>query len=218
MILVLLLTGSLLYHKHHEDVADHNLKTLRDSVTTLQLKNGDYVSTINSYILEKEQLTEYLDISKKEIKDLEKKLGDLAYVSNIESNTIYKTVYTRDTVYITGDTTIIGISYSDDWLTLGGRTTLYQQTSTTVFDSIYVPCPLRVGLTDDYRIWVEPKNPYMHITDIEGAVINGSKLHQKKKRWNVGVQVGFGAQYGIVHKTLDVGPYIGVGLSYGFDF
>ena len=39
---------------------------------------------------------------------------------------------------------------------------------------------------------------------------------KKPTRFGLGVQVGFGGTYGIVNKKLDVGPYIGVGLSYNF--
>ena len=39
---------------------------------------------------------------------------------------------------------------------------------------------------------------------------------RKPTRFGVGLQVGFGAQYGIRGKQFDVGPYLGVGISYNF--
>ena len=39
---------------------------------------------------------------------------------------------------------------------------------------------------------------------------------RKPTRFGVGVQVGFGACYGLVEKKVDAGPYIGVGMSYNF--
>lgn len=43
-------------------------------------------------------------------------------------------------------------------------------------------------------------------------------VYEKKKptRFGVGLQVGFGAQYGIRSKQFDAGPYVGVGISYNF--
>lgn len=38
----------------------------------------------------------------------------------------------------------------------------------------------------------------------------------KRSRWTISVQTGVGAQYGLIHKQLDLGPYIGVGVSYNF--
>ena len=38
----------------------------------------------------------------------------------------------------------------------------------------------------------------------------------KPTRFGVGVQIGFGACYGLQSKQLDAGPYIGFGLSYNF--
>ena len=35
-------------------------------------------------------------------------------------------------------------------------------------------------------------------------------------RFGIGVQVGFGASYGIISKQMDCGPYIGIGFSYNF--
>ena len=41
-------------------------------------------------------------------------------------------------------------------------------------------------------------------------------VQSKTTRFGVGVQVGFGACYGLVGKQVDAGPYIGVGVSYNF--
>ena len=53
---------------------EHNLSVSRDSIRILTLKNGEQLVTIGSYILEKKDLQNYLDISKSAIKELEKKL------------------------------------------------------------------------------------------------------------------------------------------------
>ena len=35
---------------------------------------------------------------------------------------------------------------------------------------------------------------------------------------SIGTQIGFGGQYGLFHKTLDVGPYFGIGVQLNFRF
>ena len=39
---------------------------------------------------------------------------------------------------------------------------------------------------------------------------------KKPTRFGLGVQAGFGGTYGLVGKQFDVGPYLGIGLSYNF--
>lgn len=48
------------------------------------------------------------------------------------------------------------------------------------------------------------------------TVTNTIHIRDKEKRWSIGIQAGFGVQYGIIHKTVDIGPYIGVGIQYRF--
>lgn len=196
--------------------AEHNLNVSRDSVRTLVLKNGEHVSTINSYILKKRELEEYLDISKSEIKELEKKLDSkVAYVSNTVTEVQYHDIMMHDTIHIMDtSTSSYNIYYNDQWLKLHGISIINDSIVTTTLDTIYIPVPLQVGLTDDYQIWVKSKNPYLNVTSIEGAVIEGSKLNQKTKYWGLGIQGGIGVNYGIINKRIDVGPYIGIGISY----
>ena len=48
--------------------------------------------------------------------------------------------------------------------------------------------------------------------------MNGLKTKQKAPHWNLGIQVGFGTQYNLVTNKFGYGPYIGVGISYGWCF
>ena len=73
-----------------------------------------------------------------------------------------------------------------------------------------------MGLTDNYTIFVEAENPYLKITNIEGAIIDGSNLRPKPNYWTLSLQGGLGAQYGLINNKFDIGPYVGVGVSYNF--
>ena len=220
IIIGILLAGiaGLLYmhNKDHDDLSiqKHNLETAMDSINILTLKNGDQVSTINSYILENEQLDKYLDINKKELSELEKKVGKTGYISNIKTVLKYDSIIVRDTITMIDDTIIHNIIYNDEWMHLFGKSIIYDKQSLTTIDSINIPAPLQVGITNDYKIWVKSKNPYIQVSSMEGAVIKNSRLYNKPKRWGIGIHGGLGVQYGLINKKVDVGPYVGVGISY----
>lgn len=221
-IFILILVGVILFlnYKYNTtsdqlSISQHNLAVSQDSLRSIQLKNNEHVYTINSYILKKNELEKYLDVNNQTIKELEKKLkSKVAYISNIKSNIIYDSIVVKDTINMIDDMISYNIKYNDNWISLRGRSTIQDKIATTTIDTLSIPTPLQVGLTDNYQIWVKSKNPYLHITDIEGAVIQGSKLNQKQKKWGLGIQMGVGMQYGLMNKQIDFGPQIGIGINY----
>ena len=54
--------------------SEQNIIAYKNQIEQLELKNGELLSTRDSYLMDKNQLEEELDITKKEIKELEKKL------------------------------------------------------------------------------------------------------------------------------------------------
>ena len=197
---------------------DHNLVAAHDEIETLVLENGNLLSEKSAYILKNKELESVLEITKQEKKDIEKKLNDkIAYIANIGSQVRVDTLELRDTIYQVSDNKFnIDWGYSDKWLKLKGGTLYNNGKSTTELYGISLYTPLKVGLTDNYTIFVESENPYLKITDIEGAIIDGSSLRQKPNYWTLSVQGGLGAQYGLIGNKFDIGPYLGVGVSYNF--
>ena len=200
------------------EILDQNLNAEKSNIETIMLSNGNLVAERDSYILKNKQLEEILDITKEEKKELEKKLDDkIAYIANIESNIKVDTLEVHDTVTIKDSSSItINFNYNDPWLNFSGGTYYKNGKSKTQIFDINIPTPLRVGLTDNYTIFVESKNPYLNITDIEGAVLDGSKLYPKERHWKFGLYAGVGLQYGLVEKHIDFGPQIGGGVLYIF--
>ena len=197
---------------------EESIEAYRDSIHTLHLSNGELLAYKKSFMDENKSLHEYLNMSKKEYKELEKKLKEkIDYISELESNIRVDSIVIYDSVYIDSDSTlIIPFSYSDKWIALGGETTVFYFTcAETRIDSIKMDIPLVVGFDRNNKFFAETENPYVNFTSINSAV---STKNNKPKRWNVGFQVGVGAQYDLIHKTLGVGPYVGLGISYGFDF
>lgn len=197
---------------------DHNLVAAQDEIQTLVLENGNLLSEKAAYILKNKELESVLEITKREKKDIERKLNDkIAYIANIGSQVRVDTLELRDTIYQVSDNKFnIDWSYSDKWLKLKGGTLYDNGKSTTELYGISLYTPLKVGLTDNYTIFVEAENPYLKITNIEGAIIDGSNLRPKPNYWTLSLQGGVGAQYGLINNKFDIGPYMGVGISYNF--
>lgn len=213
-----ILVGINSFYNRKVYTLDQNLKASRDSIEVVQLRNGNLLIERDAYILKNKELEEVLNITKKERKDLEIKLNDkISYISKIESNIKRDTIEIKDTVIINKDTSIdIKFGYNDDWMSFSGGTYYKDGKSTTSIFDININTPLKVGLTDNYTIFVESENPYLNINNIEGAVIDRSRIHPKPKKWSFSIYGGFGVGYGLIGQQMDIGPQIGGGISYNF--
>ena len=203
------------------DVLETNIIGYRDSLKTVKLKNGELISYKQSLILTNEALREELDLSKSEIKDLEKQLDSkIAQVNKLHAMLEMKdTVFMKDdTVYVNSDSTSTKIfKWSDNWteLTANVTGTSIIKSNLALYD-FKVKVPLEFGITEDYKVWAKSPNPYLIIEDISSATVYGSTIYPKKKRWSCGLQAGFGAGYDVISKHFTVGPYAGIGVEYNF--
>ena len=219
-IVIIACTYSCLSRK--QDASEQNLKAALGRIEVVELENGELLSSRDSYIATINDLEDLLDISKKEIKDIQRHLDDkIAYISNIESNVRVEYIETvRDSiVYVNPSTATSSFSYFDKWVTLNGvnefRFGEKFDYSTTI-TSISMDVPLNVGLTNDYKIFVKSSNPYVHFSDIQGAVIDNSIMRPRKKRFSWGLQGGFGLMYDVIDKDIAAGPYLGIGAEFNF--
>jgi hypothetical protein len=206
------------------DTSEQNLKAARGHIEQVELKNGELLTARDSYIATINDLEDLLDISKQEIKDIQRQLDSkVAYISKIESEVRVEYIETvRDSIiYINSDPNIATSTfrYNDKWVDLIGRNdfTFGEKFSyNTTIESLSMDVPLNVGLTNDYQIFVKTPNPYVSFSNIDGAVIDNSILKPRKKRFNWGLQMGFGAMYDVMNKNIAVGPYAGVGAEFNF--
>ena len=222
-LVILALIMSTTCTKQKLDDAETNIKALTDTVAVYQMKNGELMYEKQGFILEKKQLEEYLDISKNEIKDLEKKLGSaIATISKMNGVVKIDTIRMVDSVYIDNDSVInINFWYKDDWLAMNGVTTYKKPIASTQLNNLGMDVPLKIGTTEDNQWFVTTENPYVSFPSIEGANLN----NQKDKRWSFGVQFGIGvlggygasgAKDGIVRSgwIVGAGAYAGIGFTY----
>lgn len=199
------------------DISEQNLIAYKGKMEQLELKNGELITVRDSYIMDKKQLEEELGVTKKEVKNLEKKLeSSLAYISNIESQVRIDTVtIVKDSIiYDEGDIAKIHCDYQDEWFGVKVTTDLTGPEITTSLFDITMDVPLKVGLTDNYKLFIQSDNPYVNFTSMEGAVIDGSKLRQKQRKLGLSIQGGMGMNYDLISKQLGVGPYLGVGVHW----
>lgn len=219
VILSLLVLGmTLMYSNSYKESKkwEHNYKVAQDSVNVVQTKYGETLYENGSLIIKKKELEDALGVSQKQVRDYEKKLNSkLAYIAKLESKLEIKdTIKIKEIVHDTL-TNSYSMGYKDEWLGFNENFSLENPLKPRLeIYNIWVNLPLKVGLTDDYTIFVTSPNPYLDISKIEGAVIDGSKFAQKPKRWGVGLYVGWGVQYGMINKQLDTGPQIGGGIEF----
>lgn len=221
-VLLILLSFTIIYAKNKNnklDIANNNIEALIDTITQKELKNGELLQYNQSLVFEKQELEKYLKISRQEVKDLEKKLDSkLLYISKLEGTIKCDTIYIENSV-----STIDSLSYrysfmkDTEYYTICGYTDVDKnhKSFTTITENT-IPLKLKVGLTQDWKIFVTSDNPNVNLTNIEGALVDKKTFlkQQKKDRFSIGIQFGFGAQYGLMHRQFDYGPYFGIGVEY----
>lgn len=212
------------YYTNKLDISNQNLKVYKGKVEQLELKTGELINIRDSYITSISNLEEMLNISKKEIKQIQSVLDSkIAYISKLESTIkIDTTEMVRDSiVYVDNspDHIIASFHYTDKWLEMYGRNDINLKNGInykTTLDNLQVNIPLIVGLTEDYQIFVQSDNPYTNFTSIDGAVID-KKQFRKQNPWiSYGLQFGFGLSYDIFNRDFNLGPYAGAGIQINF--
>jgi hypothetical protein len=105
-------------------------------------------------------------------------------------------------------------NYKDDWLTVSGKTLFSGSVSETTISDLRVRVPILIGQTEDMKLFVHTPNPNVSIELMQNSLVDGTGALEKKSRISLGVYAGFGMQYGLIKKDLDLGPQIGIGVSY----
>lgn len=227
VIFLLILSFVWNYFSNKLDNSEQNLKAAKGYITQVELKNGELLNARDSYIASINDLEELLDISKQEVKDIQRQLDSkVAYISKIESQTRIEYIeVVKDSIIYVNNTDnvanhiITPFHYRDEWLSFNGKNEFKFDPEfeySTSISNININTPLKVGLTNDYQIFVTTTNPYVSFDNIEGAVIDKSVLKPRKKRFNWGLQMGFGAMYDVMNKNIALGPYAGVGAEFNF--
>lgn len=210
------------YYNERLETTTQNLIAYKGKLEEVELQNKNLLVAKDSYIATISDLEEQLDITKKEAREIQRQLNSkIAYIAKIEQSieVEYVEVIKDSIVYVNNQHAIAKFHYNDDWIRFDGENEFQFGNNfnyITRVKNISIIAPLTIGLTNDYQIFATTPNPYITFTDIEGSVIENSVLKPRKKRFNWGVQFGFGTMYDIIDKDLSIGPYGGLGVEVNF--
>ena len=219
-VLLGLMIGIIIHKNNNITIIENNLNAATEKIEVLKTTNGDLLAKNRSYITTINCLEDYINISKKEVKDLQKTLNDkVLYISELETLINIKPTEVHDTTVVYKDSTFnFTFNFSDKWYKLTGNSSFDYNRVKTEINTLYVNVPLRVGLTDDWKIFVTTQNPYVIFDSVEGALLDKEIYlkQQKKKKWGIGISLGIYTGYDLLNKNIYIGPGAGCGISYIF--
>ena len=214
-------------------LAQHNLDALNDTLTVVRMENNELLAYKKSLVLQISDLEKYTLIKESEVKRLQKELGQkIKYIAEIESQIRHDTINTQQDSVVAVDTTTYQYHFSErtPYYALAGFTRVNHLThmSHTVITENTMPLNLRVGLGEDWTIFVNSDNPNVVIGSITGAHLNPKEFEKEKYgHLSIGFQSGFGGTVnyglqfsndGIIRHGWNVGAgwYFGLGFQYNF--
>lgn len=219
-ILLSLMIGIIIRKNNNITIIENNLSAATEKIEVLKTTNGDLLAKNRSYITTINSLEDYINISKKEVKDLQKTLDDkILYISELETLINIKPTEVHDTTVVYKDSTFnFTFNFSDKWYKLIGNSSFDYNRVKTEINTLYVNVPLCVGLTDDWKIFVTTQNPYVIFDSVEGALLDKEVYlkQQKKKRLGISISLGIYTGYDLFDKSIYIGPGVGCGVSYIF--
>ena len=185
-----------------------------------------YKNKINDEYVAKDIYIQTVDQLKKENADLYAEVNNLKDHPIIVTKT--KIEFKTDTIYMKSDSIVSDSVYNNlywsakelnGYYDISGLTRVHSgfEDFTTSINHLRIPVELTLDVIEKenkFKIIGTSDNPYVSITDFNGAVIDPTtsdvlKNCFKPKRWGIGPQVGVG-----VSRDLKFSPYIGIGIQY----
>ena len=146
-----------------------------------------------------------------EYKELKKTLGDINTLTQTTSQASISNIDLPTIQTKSSDSVRLDFRWADKWNSINGYSVSKNDQAYTHIDSFKVNTTMKMGLTKDNQFFVIPDNPYIHVSNIQGASL--STYLPKKKRFSVGFSVGYGGFYDVTRKNIGTGPYIGFGAN-----
>ena len=203
--------------KHNYETSQNNIVALTDSIEYYECKTGELVAQKTMLIGEikdlKESYSKELNCLYDDLNSMKRKNAQMAaQLKGFIDNPVKDTIWKYDTIKFE-KSLIQPFDFSDKWRILSGNITLKDDTIGLNIKEDQVFFDYTIAI-EDGCIYIKSDNPYVkydYVTAIQ-------EQQKKPKHWNIGFQAGLGFQYGMFNKTIDVGPYLGVGVSWGFGF
>ena len=203
--------------KHNYETAQNNIVALTDSIEYYECKTGELVAQKTMLIGEikdlKESHSKELNCLYDDLNSMKRKNAQMAaQLKGFIDNPVKDTIWKYDTIKFE-KSLIQPFDFSDKWRILSGNIILKDDTIGLNIKEDQVFFDYTIAI-EDGCIYIKSDNPYVkydYVTAIQ-------EQQKKPKHWNIGFQAGLGFQYCMFNKTIDVGPYLGVGISWGFGF
>lgn len=215
IITVIIFSKSCQSQNQENQILQNNITALLDSITYYEDKSNNIVAQKTILLGEVKDLKNINASLYKELSDMKSKNADLVakingLISMPKRDTIF--IYDKDSINIENEIKQ-EFYFSDEYRLLTGNIILKENTIGLNIDTDEVYFDYTIAIEDEI-LKIKSNNPYVKYNDI----ISIKKPKEKPKRWNVGVQVGLGFSYDLLHQNFGIGPYIGAGISYGFSF
>ena len=199
------------------NTAQNNIVALTDSIEYYESKTGELIAQKTLLTGEIKDLKES---HSKELNDLYNDLNSMkrknaqlaAQIDVLVENPARDTIWKYDSVLVV-QSLVQPFQFNDKWRNLSGNITLENNTMGLNIkeDQVFFNYTIAV---EDGLVYLMSDNPYVKYNRITAI----QETQKKPKRWNIGFQLGLGFQYGLFHEKVDIGPYLGLGVSYGFGF
>ena len=199
------------------NTAQNNIVALTDSIEYYESKTGELIAQKTMLTGEIKDLKES---HSKELNDLYNDLNSMkrknaqlaAQIENTIERPSVDTLWKYDTVLVTQNL-VQPFQFKDKWRNLSGNITLENNTMglSILEDQTFFNYTIAI---EDGLVYLMSDNPYVQYNRITAI----QESQKKPKRWNIGFQMGLGFQYGLFREKVDIGPYLGIGVSYGFGF
>lgn len=215
IITVIIFSKSCQSQNQENQILQNNITALLDSITYYEDKSNNIVAQKTILLGEVKDLKNINASLYKELSDMKSKNADLVakidgLISMPKRDTIF--IYDKDSINIENEIKQ-RFYFSDEYRLLTGNIILKENTIGLNIDTDEVYFDYTIAIEDEI-LKIKSNNPYVKYNDI----VSIKKPKEKPKRWNVGVQAGLGFSYDLLHQNFGIGPYIGVGISYGFSF
>ena len=203
--------------KHNYETAQNNIVALTDSIEYYECKTGELVAQKTMLVGEikdlKESHSKELNCLYDDLNSMKRKNAQMAaQLKGFIDNPVKDTIWKYDTIKFE-KSLIQPFDFSDKWRILSGNITLKDDTIGLNIKEDQVFFDYTIAI-EDGCIYIKSDNPYVkydYVTAIQ-------EQQKKPKHWNIGFQAGLGFLSCMFNKTIDVGPYLGVGISWGFGF
>ena len=219
ILIAIILIGSCIYgllvtrdyYRRQVRITETNYRAAMDSLRYYKLKTGQTAAEKTLYITTEKNMPQAAGITKDEYKELKKTLGDISTLAQTTSQANISNIDLPSTQIKSPDSTRIDFRWADKWNSINGYSVSKNDLAYTHIDSFKINTTMKMGLTKDNQFFVVPDNPYIHVSNIQGASL--STYLPKKKRFSIGFSAGYGGFYDVTRKNIGTGPYIGFGMN-----